>query len=225
MVEVIYVGGSKGGVGKSLLTMSVIDWLRANGKPVALVESDNANPDVAKVYQNLVETKAFNLDELNGWNELGDLIESGNKPWIVINSGARSLAGIQNSGHILGDLVEGGAADLTILWPINRTRDSILALKHFRSAISVGRVRVIKNLFFGDEARFTRWASSTIAEKLIEAGARVGVMPDMPDRIADKIYDERMAIEAIASSGNLVDKSNLARWRKVMHEALDELLA
>jgi Mrp family chromosome partitioning ATPase len=43
------VGGSKGGVGKSIVAMAVLDSLLERGEPVLLVECDTSNPDVAKV--------------------------------------------------------------------------------------------------------------------------------------------------------------------------------
>ena len=47
---IIYVGGSKGGVGKSKLSFALIDYLMSNGHKVLLLESDTANPDVYKAH-------------------------------------------------------------------------------------------------------------------------------------------------------------------------------
>ena len=41
-----YVGGGKGGVGKSLLAMCVIDYWRTQKRSVVLVEAETANSDV-----------------------------------------------------------------------------------------------------------------------------------------------------------------------------------
>ena len=51
-LPVVFVGGNKGGVGKSLASMALIDyWLSQNpAKPVFLVETDTSNPDVAHAY-------------------------------------------------------------------------------------------------------------------------------------------------------------------------------
>ena len=45
-MPIFYVGGSKGGVGKSKLTFALIDYLLDDGKQVLLLESDTSNPDV-----------------------------------------------------------------------------------------------------------------------------------------------------------------------------------
>ena len=48
---IFYVGGSKGGVGKSKVSFALIDYLLDDGKKVLLLESDTSNPDVFKAHQ------------------------------------------------------------------------------------------------------------------------------------------------------------------------------
>ncbi len=46
MAKRIYlIGGSKGGVDKSLVTMATVDYLQECGESVLLIESDTNNPD------------------------------------------------------------------------------------------------------------------------------------------------------------------------------------
>ena len=42
------IGGSKGGVGKSFVTLALVDYLRRSDLHVVLVETDTSNPDVLK---------------------------------------------------------------------------------------------------------------------------------------------------------------------------------
>ena len=44
--SIFYVGGSKGGVGKSKLAFALIDYLLDEEKQVVLLETDTSNPDV-----------------------------------------------------------------------------------------------------------------------------------------------------------------------------------
>ena len=49
MNKPIYVvGGSKGGVGKSLVTMALVHYLKENDDEVFLIDADTSNPDVLK---------------------------------------------------------------------------------------------------------------------------------------------------------------------------------
>lgn len=54
MARNIYlIGGSKGGVGKSLVTMAMIDYLKDRGESALLIESDTSNLDVWKANETL----------------------------------------------------------------------------------------------------------------------------------------------------------------------------
>jgi len=41
--HIYLVGGSKGGVGKSMVTMALIDYLECSGESVVLIETDTSN--------------------------------------------------------------------------------------------------------------------------------------------------------------------------------------
>ena len=63
---IYWVGGSKGGVGKSMMTLATMDHLLEQGANVLLVECDTSNPDVWKAYKEEVETELIDLDEADG---------------------------------------------------------------------------------------------------------------------------------------------------------------
>lgn len=225
MTPVTYVGGGKGGVGKSLVAIAIVDWLRSKGKEVVLVESDDANSDAFKCCEKVIPVHAYDFDSYDGWNNLGDLAEQSSGITIVVNSGARLISSERKFGHVLDDLTTHGVVDLQTVWPINRTRDSIRALKSFREVISAGKLAVIRNLFFGAESKFTRWEKASYAQLLVQQGVKVGSLPELSDRIADKIYDDRMPIETIMAEGSVVDQSNLGQWRRAAHAMFDAVLA
>ena len=68
MSKAIYVvGGSKGGVGKSLVSMSLIHNLTQRGEEVFVIDADTSNPDDFKSYEEEVACELVNLDEADGW--------------------------------------------------------------------------------------------------------------------------------------------------------------
>jgi MinD superfamily P-loop ATPase len=52
---VTYVGGSKGGTGKSLVSMALVDYLRRTfpEDKILLIETDSSNPGVCPLYLHL----------------------------------------------------------------------------------------------------------------------------------------------------------------------------
>jgi hypothetical protein len=68
--SIFLVGGGKGGVGKSLFSMTVVDYLDGTGGGPFLVETDTSVPDVYKTYKGEVGGELVNLDEREGWIDL-----------------------------------------------------------------------------------------------------------------------------------------------------------
>ena len=74
-----FIGGSKGGVGKSILSMILADFLtKCKGRKIILIESDTSNPDVGKtfVHNDDVEVLSLSLDNADGWIELVNYSEA-----------------------------------------------------------------------------------------------------------------------------------------------------
>lgn len=57
MSKIVFIGGGKGGVGKSRGNDgNCVDVLLTRGRSVVLVESDDSNPDVYKALNGLVQS-------------------------------------------------------------------------------------------------------------------------------------------------------------------------
>ena len=72
--KIFMIGGSKGGVGKSIVCSALVDYLTAiRNKKIYLIESDTSNPDVGRTYFKPVDGvqrlpgAAFDLDDAEGW--------------------------------------------------------------------------------------------------------------------------------------------------------------
>ena len=133
MCETIYfVGGSKGGVGKSMVSVALIDHLKNElGQEVHLVETDTSNPDVYKAYRNTVATSLIDIDEADGWVDLANIAGEFPQRTFVVNSAARSSVGVKSYGAILNRAVDQLGRRLMTLWVINRQKDSLVLLKEY----------------------------------------------------------------------------------------------
>ena len=87
MEKVYWIGGAKGGVGKSMVGIGLIDYLRKEGRDPVLVETDKKNPDVGRAHKDEIRVEALDLADQDGWVELLDLCASANGP-VVVNSAA-----------------------------------------------------------------------------------------------------------------------------------------
>ena len=96
--SIYVVGGSKGGVGKSMVAMAIIDYLHQRQEPVLLLESDTSNPDVWKAYRDTVASELVGLDEADGWVRFVNACEERPDHTVVLNTAARNNQGVAAYG-------------------------------------------------------------------------------------------------------------------------------
>jgi hypothetical protein len=222
MAKSIYlVGGSKGGVGKSLLTMATVDYLQQQGESVLLIESDTSNPDVWKAYKDCAETELVNLDEADGWIHLVNLCDSKPDSTVVINTAARNNKGVSTYGETLNSTLAELKRELVTLWVINRQRDSLELLKEFMEAIPNAAVHVVRNGYFGEEKKFELYNGSKIRTAVEKRGGQSVTFPDLADRVSDDIYSKRMSIAVASKELPLGNRAELTRWRNDVKKVLE----
>jgi hypothetical protein len=225
MAKPIYlVGGSKGGVGKSIVSMALSDLLLQRDEKILLIESDTSNPDVFKCYKDEVETQLVNLDDADGWINLVNLCDSRPEATVVINTAARNNMGVSNYGTTLDSSVGEMQRKLVTMWVINRQRDSLELLKEFAGAIRNSQLHVIRNMYFGDEKKFELYNSSKLKTELEARGGRSMNFPDLADRVSDDIYSKRLSIARAAAECQIGNRAELARWRGDVRRALGPVL-
>lgn len=224
MAKNIYlVGGSKGGVGKSLVTMATVDYLQEHDESVLLIESDTSNPDVWKAYNESTTTELVNLDEANGWIQLVNICDSNQDSIVVINTAARNNNGVNTYGETLNSTLAELKRKLVTLWVINRQRDSLELLKEYMDAISNTVVHVVRNGYFGEEKKFELYNGSKLRTAVEDRGGKSVTFPDLADRVSDDIYSNRMSISVALKELPIGNRAELTRWRNEVKKVLDEV--
>ncbi len=225
MAKSIYlVGGSKGGVGKTIVSIATTDLLLQQGESVLLIDSDTSNPDVWKAYKGETECELVNLDDADGWIHLVNLCDSKPDSVVVINTAARNNKGVSAYGETLNSTLAELKRKLVTLWVINRQRDSLELLKEFMDAIPNADVHVIRNGHFGEEKKFELYNSSKIRKSLEDKGGMSLTFPDLADRVSDDIYSKRMSITTAIMELPLGNRAELLRWRSEVKMALKEVI-
>ena len=214
--SMFYIGGSKGGVGKSKVSFALIDYLISNGHKVLLLESDTANPDVYKAHlrhanEGLV-CKLSNLDEAEGWIELVNFADAYPEHVMVINSAARSNKGIEQHGATLRETLGELQRELVTFWVLNRQRDSLELLRGFLNVFSDALIHACRNLHFGDAGKFVLYSESQ-AKQIVEKKGKTLNFPDLADRVADAVYSKRIPIWVAMKELTIGDRAELKRWR------------
>ena len=218
-----FVGGSKGGVGKSILCMLLADFLtQYRHRKIILVESDTSNPDVGKTFTHNddVEVISLSLDNADGWIELVNYSEASDKD-IVINSAARSGEAVEKFGGTLIGSLEELQRQLVSFWVINRQRDSIELLKKYMDVVP-GELHVVRNTFYGEPRKFELFNNSKTKIEAEKRGATID-FPDLADRVTDDLYSKRLPVAKAAEEMPLGNRAELKRWRSIGWKMFDDI--
>lgn len=233
MKNLVYVGGSKGGTGKSLFCMALADYFRKTfpGDEILLIDTDSSNPDVGRLYRGMkgVSTDGLLLDdEEKGWVAMIDTISETSAKHIIVNSMAAANLGVQAQGSLLDQNILDGRLQVkfNVFWVCNRNKDSTTLLRDFLGYIKSAVVYPVLNLYFGKEDEFSFYHSSRdIHEMIAERGGRHLTFPNLNDLIADKLYTEEICLEKLPSHLKLGMRTSLERWLGIVKRTFDEIYA
>src|SRR5450755_1023004 len=178
---IFLIGGGKGGVGKSLLSMTVVDFLSYTERAPFLVETDTSVPDVYKTYQAETGGELVNLDEREGWIELVNLVEGKPDSTFVINTGARNQTGVTNFGKTLSKALTQLKRKLVVFWLIDRKRESLELLADFTEALPEAEMHVVRNMYLGTEKKFELYNGSKMKATIEKLGGRSLNFPELAD--------------------------------------------
>jgi len=224
---VYYVGGSKGGVGKSLFSFALVDYCLNRGRNILLADTDTDNPDVFKAHKTLdlpqLQCRLNSLDDADGWAELLDTVQNYPDAAVIINAAARTKTSTAGYGGIMREALRQMQRGLVVFWVINRHRDSVELLHAFQEVFTGVPIHVCRNLYFGKADRFDVYNTS----KAREAVERTGMTLDFPavaDRVADWLYSKRMSIRAALPEMPFGTRAELQRWRALCANMFDRVM-
>jgi len=221
MSKIIMSGGGKGGVGKSAITLGVVDTLLEAGKQVVLVETDNSNPDAYKSLNELVTAEICNMDTEKGYFYFGEIIAQYPDAYIVVNTAARNKEQLEKFGKYLTDAATEAKRELLMLWTINRQRDVLELLDNFMDMEHpFTATYVVKNLYWGTDDDFVLYNESNVKKRV---NATISY-PSLHDVVADKLNRKRLALSNAGAELHTMERSALYRYRTAVHAAFKVLV-
>jgi hypothetical protein len=224
---IFLVGGGKGGVGKSMLSMALLDYLRGQEDAPLLIETDTSAPDVWKAYKGDVESQCIDLEQRDGWLELLDVLDRNADTSIVINTKAANQVGLRRFGGMLVEALRQQKRKLVALWVIDRKRDGLELLGGFLDTLGKDEsveVHVVRNLYWGDEAKFDMFNGSELRKEIERRGGRTLNFPDVADRVAEAINRERMPIHKARQELPFGSRVEVCRWQGEYGRMLAEVV-
>jgi hypothetical protein len=222
--DIIFVGGSKGGVGKSMVSTALVDYLMSRGDKVHLIETDTSNADVYKSHKETLDFDMFNLDESAGWVEMINRLSEHPDKTFVINSAARVINGVEEHGSLLMQSVDELERRVLTFWVINPQRDSLELLTNYMPVMNKSVIHVFKNSFFGPAEDFVLFNESGLLPRIEKTGGRDFLFPEVARRVANQMNIRRYSIDKGLKEMPLGNRVELERWRKRCAEVFEEAL-
>jgi len=222
------IDGAKGGVGKSLIGSFYASALISQGAAVTLIESDQANPDVARRFQHHTQVVLADLSDRDGWISLLGAIESIDTRHIVMPMPA-GLNGIGEIQELLGQTLASLAIELQVIFCLSRQNDSITLIDQSLSsgvAAFANKAVALKNGFFGREETFDRWRNSEQRQRWKEAGFTEAYFPEMHHQLVDLLESHPQPLHVMLTAGlPVVLRLELDNWLRAARNSLAILLA
>lgn len=223
--RVYVIGNDKGGVGKSLTAMGLLDYLLQLGEKPFLVECDTANPDVWKAYGHTIDSATISLDDLEGWLALLDQCATAPEQTIVLNQGARSKISIERFGDRLVEGLRRLDSELITFWVINPQRDSLELLKDYACYLPKTTIHVVRNEYFAPQDRF-EYNDSKLRTEIESKGGRTLTLPALATRVTAQLYgNQRLTLEQSATSGPFGNQIETQRWRTAVAAMFSQAIA
>lgn len=226
------IGGCKGGVGKSMVALALVDDLLQRGQSVLLIETDTANPDVWRMYAREagVVAETLDLDQAEGWIDLINLCESHPERVVVINTAARNHQGVAAHGATLNRALPELQRRLITLWVINPQRDSLELLEDYLQSLPGAVTHVVRNTFFGSPDTFRLYPTLAVSEDVARRGGQVLTLDRLADRVSGDLYSRRLSIARAVHRGGaealpLGNRAELERWREAVARMFDAVVS
>ena len=226
------IAGSKGGVGKSMLSMISIDLLVEQGKKLLFFETDTSNPDVYRCLERDPDEapgeaiegilmRTLKLEAANGWVDMVNSMGEHPDRVVVINTAARTNTAVTSYGKTLRRMLPELGRELVTLWVINRQRDAMDQLGEHLQIFGDCTTHVVRNGYFGDEQQFELYNGSKLRVRIEHSGGQSLMLPGLADRVADAIYSQSLAISRALREMPIGSRGELLRWRESAKEALE----
>ncbi|MDW9246924.1 protein mobD [Burkholderia cepacia] len=206
------------------MTLALVDYLQRTDINVVLVETDTSNPDVMKAVHAEIECASCNLDDVSGWIDFVNFCDTHRDAIVVVNTAARSQAGVEQYGGTLASALDELARRLVVLWVINRQRDSLELLLKFGATFPNAITHVVRNGYFGSPDKFTLYRDSQL-RNAVEAQGQSLDFPDLADRVADELRSQRLSVGRAAQTMHIGERAELLRWRAIYGTMFAKLTA
>ena len=230
----VYVTGGKGGIGKTTLTLALVDYLAENNT-VLLVDADPINADSSEVYKNekhlnvrAIRARVRSEDtsgqiDPSGLMETINLAASDPADFIIVDAPAGDSILLATSGDIITSACKQAGIISVCIWLVDSNdRTAINALNASWDAIKdADKIFLVKNYRKG--TNFSFFDQNTAVIDIVRSPNVVTIdLPKFASRIEEHLRIERLTWEEIATVTPIGNRVEGQRLRAIFHHTFNE---
>jgi hypothetical protein len=216
--RLVLVTGDKGGTGKSVVARILLDIYRHRNINCIAYECDKSNPQLYRHYNKLSPgVRTLKLNQRGGADALQDDLKRFSPQVSLVDLPAGAAEYFESVAHdiFLFQNAQRLGYRITMVSVLGRVKDSLLQLKRLVDFCGerVDYV-VVKNLYWGDEHKFTRYNNSKVKQSVEALGAVELLLPELYDDIFDLIDSKDLTFrEALEHEDfSLSNQSRIYGW-------------
>jgi hypothetical protein len=223
----IFTVADKGGTGKSTFTRALVDILDARNIDYLAYDGDRRNSQLHRHYHNVgggVNKLNFSIE--GGADELIEAMDCCGAPVMVVDlpgGGVELLERLDSQMSFLADAADMGYA-VTMVSVMSRIKDSVNALRLLMDLTGdSARHIAVKNLYWGDEQKFSLFDGSATKQRLLDAGGLVMTMPDLFDDTYSIIDEHSLSFRAAIEDTRLTrpHRSRVNQWLRQLESQIE----
>ncbi len=233
MKKYIYVTGGKGGIGKSLQTLAMVDYLAESGNSILLLDADPVNGDSSANYKGgkqdgvTCERVQLRSEDASGQIDASGLQDTLNKTEtteagiVIVDAPAGDSTLLVEAGSIIVAGCSMLGAKSIIVWMVDSVdRTAINALSAAWDSIKdADMILLVKNHRKGNNFDCFD-GSKSVGNVLAAANVKVIDMPKIAARLEPYFRVERKTMREVATEAPIGDRVEAVRVRKLFHDAL-----
>ncbi len=228
MSTIHFVGGEKGGVGKSVMARLLVQWCIDRGRPVAAIDADHSHGVLLRFYSDYAQP--VDLADPASTDQIMDRALGAEREVVVDLPGQslRDLTGWFEGADVIGFAEEMGVA--LVIWHVtDGSYASVTEIGH--SLVRLGdRVRhiAVKNL--GRAKSFEQFDASDTRARLAELDGRVIELPELDATAMYRVDASGASFWAAANSvdGDLalrpLERQRVRLWLQRAYAPLDAMM-
>lgn len=214
---IYYSHGDKGGVGKSMTSAVLLDYLLSNGGAPMLIEGDSGQPDIALRYSEHVQTEYVNLNRSGAAEEaimaFTDALEELGEGDIVVNLPAAAGDTLEQLAEVLVGAAQELGHESRVFYTMGHTPTaSKNAVKSFETGlvhnVGLDNVCIVYPAFLGKVENFD-WVKSGLRDK-----------HNVQETVMPAISPEELAQIILAAPGTFAELADKATSPLKMSERL-----